>query len=89
MALSAVGLFSGWLIARLMRLPAEMRAALLFSLGMKHTGLALVLAASVLANQPFAILIIVLAALTQHLCAAFVQWFLQRGATAGLSSSEL
>ena len=75
--LSAVGLFSGWLIARLLRLPAEMRTALLFSLGMKHTGLALVLAASVLANQPFAILMIVLAALSQHLCAALVQWFLQ------------
>jgi BASS family bile acid:Na+ symporter len=78
MALSAVGLLSGWLIARLLRLPAEMRTALLFSLAMKHTGLALVLAASVLANQPFAILMIVLAALTQHLCAALVQWFLHR-----------
>jgi BASS family bile acid:Na+ symporter len=77
-ALSGVGLLSGWLIARLLWLPAEMRTALFFSLGMKHTGLALVLAASVLANQPFAILMIVLAALSQHLCAALVQWFLQR-----------
>jgi BASS family bile acid:Na+ symporter len=83
MALSAVGLFSAWLIARLLRLPAEMRTALFFGLGMKHTGLALVLAASVLENQPFAILMIVLAALSQHLCAAFVQLFLQRGYLGG------
>ncbi|HEY3391540.1 MAG TPA: bile acid:sodium symporter [Lacipirellulaceae bacterium] len=88
-ALSAVGIFSGWLIARLLRQPVEMRTALLFGLSMKHTGLALVLAASVLANQPFAILMLVLATLSQHLCAAFVQWFLQRGATAGLRSSAI
>jgi predicted Na+-dependent transporter len=79
-ALSAVGLFTGWLMANVMRLPAETRTALLFSLSMKHTGLALVFAGSVLANEPYAILIIVLAALTQHLNAGIVQWFLQRRA---------
>jgi bile acid:Na+ symporter, BASS family len=78
--LSAVGLLAGWLVAHLLRLPAEMRTALLFSLSMKHAGLALVLAASVLAEQPLAILMIIFAALTQHLCAGFVQWFLQHRA---------
>jgi BASS family bile acid:Na+ symporter len=82
-ALSAVGLLAGWLIARLLRLSPEVRTALLFSLSMKHTGLALVLAASVLANQPVAILMIVLAALAQHLCAAIVQWFQQRSRQGG------
>jgi BASS family bile acid:Na+ symporter len=77
-AVCTVGLVAGWLIARLLRLPQEMRTSLLYSLSMKHTGLALV-AATVLANQPFAILMIVLAALTQHLCAAFVQRFVLRG----------
>jgi BASS family bile acid:Na+ symporter len=78
-AVCTVGLVAGWLIARLLRLPHDMRTALFYGLSMKHTGLALVLAASVLANQPIAILMIVLATLTQHLCAAFVQRFLQRG----------
>jgi BASS family bile acid:Na+ symporter len=79
LAVCTVGLVAGWLIARLLRLPQDMRTALLYGLSMKHTGLALVLAASVLANQPIAILMIVLATLTQHLCAAFVQRFLLRG----------
>jgi BASS family bile acid:Na+ symporter len=87
MALSVVGLMSGWLIARLQRLPSDTRTALLFSLSMKHTGLALAVAATVLANQPIAILMIVLAALSQHLCAAMVQCLLHRGATAGRRSA--
>jgi bile acid:Na+ symporter, BASS family len=82
-ALSGVGLISGWLIARLRGLPTDTRTALLYSLSMKHTGLALTLAASVLANQPIAILMIVLAALTQHLCAAVVQSFLRRSDLGG------
>jgi BASS family bile acid:Na+ symporter len=84
LSVCSVGLLAGWLIARLLRLPHEMRTALLYSLSMKHTGLALVLAATVLLNQPLAILMIVFAALTQHLCAAFVQRFLlsdNRGGT--------
>jgi predicted Na+-dependent transporter len=89
LAVCTVGLAAGWLMARLLRLPHDMRTALLYSLSMKHTGLALVLAASVLANQPVAILMIVLATLTQHLCAAFVQWILQRGTAAGLHNSKI
>ena len=77
-ALSAVGLFIGWALARFLQLSDMTRTALLFGLSMKHTGLALVLAAVVLASEPPAILMIVLATLIQHLLAAFVQWFLQR-----------
>jgi bile acid:Na+ symporter, BASS family len=77
--LSAVGLACGWAIAWLMKLPGEGRSALLFALSMKHTGLALVLAGAVLADQPLAILIIVIATLIQHLLAGIVQWRLQSG----------
>jgi BASS family bile acid:Na+ symporter len=77
-ALSVVGMALGWAIAWLLRLSVEMRLALLFGLSMKHTGLALVLAGAVLAEQPLAILMIVLATLMQHLLAAIVQWLQQR-----------
>jgi bile acid:Na+ symporter, BASS family len=73
-ALSAVGLAAGWLLARLLRQDAETRLALMFGLGMKHTGLALLLAGAVLAQQRLAILMIVLATLAQHLLAGLVQW---------------
>jgi BASS family bile acid:Na+ symporter len=73
-ALSAVGLAAGWLAARLMRLDAETRLALMFGLSMKHTGLALLLTGAVLANERLAILMIVLATLAQHLLAGLVQW---------------
>jgi BASS family bile acid:Na+ symporter len=78
-ALSLVGMTMGWAIAWLLRLPPEPRSALLFGLSMKHTGLALILAGAVLADQPLAILMIVLATLVQHLLAGVVQWLLQRG----------
>jgi BASS family bile acid:Na+ symporter len=87
LAVCTVGLVAGWLIARMLRLPHEMRTSLFYSLSMKHTGLALVLAASVLANQPVAILMIVLATLMQHLCAALVQWLLQHWVAAGRRSA--
>lgn len=80
-AMSAVGLAAGWGLARLMGLPAEARSALLFGLSMKHTGLALLLAGAVLAEQPLAILIIVLATLAQHMSAGIVQWISLRRAT--------
>jgi bile acid:Na+ symporter, BASS family len=76
-ALSAVGLASGWLIARLLKPPPQAESALLFGLSMKHTGLALVLAGAVLADEPLAIFLIVLATLVQHLLAGVVQWWLQ------------
>jgi BASS family bile acid:Na+ symporter len=83
LSVCTVGLAAGWLIARLLRLPHDMRTALRYGLSMKHTGLALVLAESVLANQPIAILMIVLVTLAQHLCAAFVQRFVERGYLGG------
>jgi len=73
-ALSAVGIAAGWLVARLMRLDASTRLSLMFGLGMKHTGLALLLVGAVLAEQRLAILMIVLATLAQHLLAGLVQW---------------
>jgi bile acid:Na+ symporter, BASS family len=76
-ALSAVGLAAGWGIARMMRLEPESRSALMFGLGMKHTGLALILAGAVLAEERLAILIIVLATLAQHLLAGLVEWRMQ------------
>jgi bile acid:Na+ symporter, BASS family len=74
--LSTVGLATGWLLARIMRLDRDARTSLLFGLSMKHTGLALILAGAVLAQQPLAILIIVLATLVQHILAGIVQWWL-------------
>jgi BASS family bile acid:Na+ symporter len=74
-ALSAVGLCLGWLVARWMPTGDQTRTSMMFGLSMKHTGLALLLAGSVLADQPLAILVIVLATLTQHLLAGIVQWF--------------
>jgi BASS family bile acid:Na+ symporter len=79
-ALSLVGLLLGWGIAAMLRLPATTRTALLFGLSMKHTGLALILAGAVLANQPLAILIIVLATFFQHLLAGVAQWILEHRA---------
>jgi bile acid:Na+ symporter, BASS family len=75
-ALSVVGLAIGWGIARVLRLRTATQAALMFGLSMKHTGLALILAGAVLANQPLAILMVVLATFLQHVLAALVQWWL-------------
>jgi BASS family bile acid:Na+ symporter len=78
-ALSAVGLTLGWALAWLVRVRPTTRAALMFGLSMKHTGLALILAGAVLADQPVAIFIIVLATIVQHLMAGLVQWWIGRG----------
>lgn len=81
-ALSAVGLVLGWALASLLRLKQPTSSALMFGLSMKHTGLALILAGAVLANQPLAILMIVLATLVQHVLAGIAQWWLQHGTCA-------
>jgi predicted Na+-dependent transporter len=81
-ALSLGGHVSGWLLAWVLRLSPPTRTALMFGLSMKHTGLALILAGAVLANQPLAILMIVLATLGQHLLAAIVQWLFERAPAA-------
>lgn len=77
-ALSAVGVLFGWALAWLLRLKPPTRAALMFGLSMKHTGLALILAGAMLANQPLAMLMIVLATFVQHFLAGIVQWWLER-----------
>jgi BASS family bile acid:Na+ symporter len=74
-SLGAIGILLGWFIAMAFRLRPETRTALMFGLSMKHTGLALILAGTVLSNEPLAILLIVLATLMQHILAALVQWF--------------
>jgi predicted Na+-dependent transporter len=71
--LGAVGLGLAWLLARVLRLSNETRAALYFGLSMKHTGLALLLADAVLREKPLAILLIVMATLAQHVLAGLVQ----------------
>jgi predicted Na+-dependent transporter len=78
-ALSLVGLALAWTIAKGLRSSVPTQVALLFGLSMKHTGLALILAGAVLANQPLAILFVVLATFLQHLLAGVVHWFLERG----------
>ena len=67
----------GWAIAPGCDCPADTRSALMFGLSMKHTGLALILAGAVLADQPLAILMIVLATLTAALAGRIVQWWLR------------
>lgn len=76
-ALSLVGLVLGWALSWIIYVTPATRAALMFGLSMKHTGLALILAGAVLADQPLAILTIVLATLMQHLLAGVVQWWVQ------------
>lgn len=73
-AVSAVGIAAGWILAKALREGAETRLALMFGLGMKHTGLALLLASEVLVKDQLAILMIVLATLAQHLLAGMVEW---------------
>jgi BASS family bile acid:Na+ symporter len=77
-ALSMVGLVFAWLLTWLLRLKPPTRSALMFGLSMKHTGLALILAGAVLADQPLAILMILLATIVQHLAAGVVQWGVAR-----------
>jgi len=76
-ALSLVGLLLGWALAWVIYVKSATRTTLMFGLSMKHTGLALILAGAVLADQPLAILVIVLATLMQHLMAGVVQWWVQ------------
>jgi bile acid:Na+ symporter, BASS family len=76
-AISAIGLAAGWMLSVLMRLEPDIRSALMFGLGMKHTGLALLLAGAALAEERVAILIIVLATLAQHVLAGLIEWRLQ------------
>lgn len=78
-ALGVIGIFLGALIAWLLRLRPETRTALMFGLSMKHTGLALIVAAAVLSDEPLAIFMIALATIMQHVVAGIVQWLIESG----------
>jgi predicted Na+-dependent transporter len=77
-SLSIIGLALGWSIAHVLRLKSETRSALMFGLSMKHTGLALILAAAVLKDEPLAILLIALATLMQHFLAGIAHSCMKR-----------
>jgi BASS family bile acid:Na+ symporter len=85
-AVSIVGILLATLQARLSGLSRASWIALAFSLSMKHTGLALVLAGEFLADQPRVILMILLTTLAQHLAAAVLDLRLQRARIALLTS---
>jgi BASS family bile acid:Na+ symporter len=71
-------------LARALRSEPSSRAAFTCVVGMKNTGASLVIASTVLADQPLAILAPVIYTLAQHLAAALVSRFAlaSRGATA-------
>lgn len=71
-ALSVGGLLAAQLLTMALRWGDQARLALKFTLSMKHTGLALGLASTVLADQKDAILLIILATPIQHLVAGMV-----------------
>lgn len=73
-AVSLVGIALALVQSRLSQLPMGTTLALMFSLSMKHTGLALVLAGEFLHDQPRVILVILLSTLAQHVAAAAVDW---------------
>ena len=75
MALSILGIASGWLLARVMSLDKPTTTALMFGFSMKHTGLALVLADTIAQQEPRVILVIVLATLLQHVVAGMADWY--------------
>jgi bile acid:Na+ symporter, BASS family len=71
-ALCVTAFFSGWLIARLLRVDRSDRAALMFGLGMNNNGTGLVLASMALADHPRVMLPIIFYNLVQHLVAGGV-----------------
>ena len=77
-AVSILGMVLATLQARLARLPRAAWTALAFSLSMKHTGLALVLAGEFLHDQPRVILMVLLTTLAQHVAAAALDWRLEQ-----------
>ncbi|MEM8943563.1 MAG: bile acid:sodium symporter [Planctomycetota bacterium] len=83
-ALSALGVSSGWILSRLLDSDRPTAIALMFGFSMKHTGLALVLAGQVLHTEPRVILMIVLATLLQHVVAGVADWYVaHRGESDG------
>jgi BASS family bile acid:Na+ symporter len=77
-SVAMIGILLALTQSRLTQLSRGSKIALVFSLSMKHTGLALVLAGEVLHDQPRVILVILLSTLAQHMTAAAVDWRLSR-----------
>lgn len=69
---------SGWLVAQLLRVDRIQRTSLMFGLGMRNNGTALVLVSTALADHPRMILLIVFYNLVQHVVAGSVSWKLSR-----------
>jgi bile acid:Na+ symporter, BASS family len=84
-AVSLVGIALAALQTRATHLPWGTGLALMFSLSMKHTGLALVLAGEILKDEPRVILVILLTTLAQHVAAAAIDW--HAGRRAGLAAA--
>jgi bile acid:Na+ symporter, BASS family len=76
-AVSMIGIVLALLQSRLVGLPRAASTALVFSLSMKHTGLALVLAGEFLHDQPRVILVVLMTTLAQHVAAAAIDRRLQ------------
>jgi predicted Na+-dependent transporter len=77
-AVSIVGILLASIQARLFGLSRASWIALAFSLSMKHTGLALVLAGEFLHDQPRVILVVLMTTIAQHVAAAVVDQYIQR-----------
>jgi len=78
LSIPLLGLLLAIVVARFCQAPPATGTALLFGLSMKHTGLALVLAGEVLAQQPRVLLMIMLSTLLQHVVAGVADKMLQR-----------
>ncbi|BBO35347.1 bile acid:sodium symporter family protein [Lacipirellula parvula] len=76
-AVSIVGITLAALQVRVFGLTRSTWIALAFSLSMKHTGLALVLAGSFLQDQPRVILVVLLTTLAQHIAAGAIDLYIQ------------
>lgn len=72
LAIAGVGVLMADLAGWCLRLPHPVQQSLRFALSMKHTGLAQALALQASIDQPAAVLLIVVATLTQHIAAAAV-----------------
>ncbi|MEM6654372.1 MAG: bile acid:sodium symporter [Planctomycetota bacterium] len=83
LALSLIGVVLARALADTLRLDAATHTALRFGLSMKHTGLALGLAASIVGDQPVAGLVIAIATPMQHLVASLIDRWVDRGSGAG------
>jgi BASS family bile acid:Na+ symporter len=78
LTVSLIGMALATLQSRLSRLTRAAWTALAFSLSMKHTGLALVIAGEFLHDQPRVILMVLLTTLAQHVAAAALDWRLEQ-----------